>query len=182
MPISFDLQITAAHIVRLYFWHHIQKEIPELWAPIKTSIGSQPPIITAQEQPELQASERPYMVYVYDTFATTDVWQIQTENVMFVIYTQSPRTITATTKLASRIFNKFDVTAQEINAWMQSPDGLIKYVPNVEKKQEILAQYKDFRFKTVRVAGITGAEPSREEGGRMNAAITIETVFTERKA
>ena len=178
MPVSYDYQITAAHIVRLYFWDHIQKQLGGLWA----EFNGQPPIIPAQEQPELQASERPYMVYVYDTFATTDVWQIQTENVMFIIYTQSPRTITATTKLASRLFNKFDVTAQEINAWIQSPDGIIKYVPDGKDKQEILEQYRDFRFKTVRVAGITGAEPSREEGGRMNAAITIEAVFTERKA
>ena len=174
MPVLYDYQITAAHIVRLYFWDHIQKQLGGLWA----DFNGQPPIIPAQEQPELQASERPYMVYVYDTFATTDVWQIQTENVMFVIYTQSPRTITMTTKLASRIFNKFDVTAQEINAWMRAPDGLAAQVSD----PKILEQYRDFRFKTVRVAGITGVEPSREEGGRMNAAITIEAVFTERKA
>lgn len=175
MALKHSLSVSASHIVRLYLWDMMQDYMPDTWGMIDTGTGRKIPILPVQEQPEQQTSNRPYIVYTYDVLPTSDVWQYQTESMYLVIFSQSSAVISSTTKLMTRLFNKYDVTAREINKWVQGPE-IEKYF---EGAKEWLDEYRNYRFKTVRVAGVAGQQPTPQEAGRVDSAITLELTYVE---
>lgn len=180
--LNYSLTVSATHILRLYLWDKLKTYMGDSWKPIPTGGGkiSAIPIIPVQEQPEVQTSENPYIVYAYDVAVTTDLWQLQNETSMFTIYSQSPATIASTTRLMQRLFNKWDESAQDVNRWIRSEDGLGKFSIGDSEYDQWIDEVKNFKFRFIRVAGVLGTDPATQEAGRLNSSITIESSFIER--
>lgn len=186
---SYSLTAAASHVVNLYFWDMLAEHMPDTWKKIQVpnedgTTRRVIPIIPTQEQPEAQVSERPYIVYMYDIVSTSDLWQLQGETLVWRIFSQSPATIAATTKLATRLFNRFEETAYDINAWLHSETGFGKYYDESLDQygyNDWMDDYRNFQFKTVSIAGVSGTQPSDSEGNRVDALVTIDLKFIEFK-
>ena len=185
MVYKHSLTVSATHIIRLYLWDMMQRFMSDTWVKIDTGQGLKIPIIPVQEQPEAQTSDRPYIVYTYDMLSTGDLFQHQIEQAMFSIYSQSSAVVSATTKLMVRLFNKYDITAREINQWLHTEAGV--YGKSLEQQKTGNPDYdtwidelRNFKFTTVNVAGVAGQQPSPGEAGRLDSLITIELNFVER--
>lgn len=181
MTINHSLTMAASHIVRIYLWDKLTEHMPDTWSLSAGQNFSDMPIIPAQEQPEEQTSEKPYIVYIYDYMATSDLWQYQRESMSLRIFSQSPATIAATTKLCVRLFNKHDETAMDINEWLHSDDGLAKFAFGDSRYDQWIDEAKNFSFRTVTLSGTQGVQPAVGEGGRLDAIITIEIRYIERE-
>ena len=169
---NIDLKLSASGIVRLYLWDMLQTQLPDIWKPMA---GGGIPIIPAQDQPETQVSENPYIVYVTDTMPTTDLFSLQTETMHLRIFSQSAGTLNRTVRLLSRLMNKWDVTARDLNRWTQHPDGRRKF------PAEWLDEVDNFQFKNIRLVSGVGIEPSGGEGKRMDTSVSLSITFIERE-
>lgn len=167
-----DLKLSASGIVRLYLWDQLLAQLPEIWGGQLEGGGI--PIIPAQDQPETQVSDSPYIVYVADTLPTNDLFSYQREAMHFRVFSQSTGTINSTMRLFGRLMNKWDITARDLNRWVRHPDGLKKYLP-----AEWMDEARNFQFKTIRVVSAVGIEPSGGEGKRVDASMSLEVGFIE---
>jgi hypothetical protein len=163
----------------------------DIWQPLPRTGVAGIPIIPAQEQPEVQSSENPYMVYIYDTNATSELYQMQSETLSLRMFSQSPSTIAATGKLCTKLFNRYDDSAFDINMWivrgLTGPGGT-DYLPH-ESFEAFSAAYginsmwldevRNYRIKYTTISGIQGAQPAESEGGRVDSIVSIEINFIE---
>lgn len=177
--VNHSLTVSGSHIVRLYLWDKLQESMGEVWRPIGNNNAI--PIIPAQEQPEFQTSEQPYMVYAYSHDMTTDLWQLQEESMAITMYSQSPARVAATGKLIKRIFNKWDESAQDVNAWIRSSDGLGKYKTGQSEYDQWIDEVENFNFKFIRLLGITGPQPAEGEGSRVDSTVSINMSYIEKE-
>lgn len=163
----------------------MQEFMGDTWKKVDTEHGLKIPILPVQEQPEVQTSDKPYLIYTYDVLSTGDLYQHQIENAIFSIYSQSSAVVSATTKLMTRLFNKYDDTARDINRWLHTTQGahnrsLQAYVTGNPDDDMWIDELRNFRFTTVNVAGVAGQQPAPGEGGRVDSLITIELNYTEK--
>src|SRR5690606_9077641 len=75
---------TAVHVLRAYFQDRLKHHLPEYWG------GKNPPIIPAQQQPEVVEGDTPFLVYIGSFGPTSDLFQYQTEVFNCSIYSTSP--------------------------------------------------------------------------------------------
>lgn len=176
---SHSLTLTASHVIRLYLWDKLRKYMGDTWKPIQPNGSQGIPIIPAQDQPETQTTNSPYMVYVYDTHPASDVFVMQHESLSLRVFSQSPATLAATTKLCYRLFSRWDITAREINDWLVAPDGLAQYAVGNEQYDQWLDEARAIKFLTVQFMRGQGTQPADDEGGRVDAIITIDMDFVE---
>lgn len=157
---------TAVHVLRAYFQDRLKHHLPEYWG------GKNPPIIPAQQQPEVVEGDTPFLVYIGSFGPTSDLFQYQTEVFNCSIYSTSPAKIAAITKLAINLFNRYDISAERINNWIGRQPDVVQGAPN---------PFKQFEFKTVYLTGAVGAQPATSEAGRNDGEIevTIEYVDVE---
>lgn len=175
-----SLTMAASHVVRLYLWDMLTEHMRYQWKP--GGEHGDIPIIPTQEQPEEQASGKPYIVYTYDYNMTTGLWQLQNETIYLRVISQSAATIAATTKLIMRVFNRMDESAVDINEWIRSPEGLGKYeIPGADNAEYNvwMDEARNFQFKFTRISGVTGMQPAASEGGRSDSIISIELHYVE---
>lgn len=182
--VNHSLTVAASHVVRLYLWDMMREHMGDIWKPIGTN--KIVPIVAAQEQPELQSSENPYIVYAYDYGITDDLWQLQNETMALTVFTQSPGRLAATTKLCMRLFNRRDESARDINAWMRrNPDSerpsLEKYRTGKPQYDDWLDEFRNFKFLTMR-SYATGVQPAPGEGRRVDGTIMVEMTYVERNS
>lgn len=181
--VDHSLTVAASHVARLYLWDMMRKYMGDIWYPIKGRGDAETiPIVAAQEQPELQASENPYIVYAYDILATTDLWQIQQESMALTIFTQSPARLSATSKLCVRLFNRRDESARDINRWLRNAEGLLKYETGDSQYDKWIDEFQNFRFLTTSVPNVQSVQPARGEAGRVDGTVTIDLKYVERNA
>lgn len=174
------LKDTGSHVVRLYLWEQLKRYMPDKWKHIERELPDGTkintiPIIPAQEQPEVQDSGRPYIVYIYDVHSTGDLYQLERESISLVVYSQDAGLISSTTKLITKLLNKYDDSARDINHWIKSPMGIQQAYGDHDWVREM----RRYSFKEIHVSGSVGAQPAPGEGGRMDSIITVELVYTE---
>lgn len=191
MTLNHSLTMTASHIVRYYLWANLQAYMADTWKPLERTGVAAIPILPAQEQPEAQTSGNPYMIYIYDTNGTSDFFHLQSETLSIRMFSQSPVTIAATGKLCTKLFNRYDDSAYDINMWivrgLERSDGT-PYLPH-ESFASFAAAYnirpmwldevQNYRIKYTTVSGIQGAQPAESEFGRVDSIVSIDIHFVE---
>lgn len=176
---NYDLKLSASLIVRLYLWDQLQVQLPDIWKPLE---GGGIPIIPAQDQPETQVSSNPYIVYVADVLPTTDLFSYQRESMHLRIFSADPGVLNSTVRLISRLMNKWDITARDLNRWVRHDDGFGKYVAaDYDDYNPWVEEAVNFQFKTIRVVSGVGIEPSGGEGKRMDTSMSLEIGFIEKQ-
>lgn len=153
-----DWELAGVHGLRKYVWHLLETELG--W---KTSdYGGLTPIITPEQEPELMAFSKPFLVYTYARANTSNLYALETEIAAFTVYATSDRDIVKVVNLLGAKLNKRDETAQELNDFVDSLDG----------------RYNEFDYKTIRVVGAQGAQPVDQEGGRKDGYISVSLTYT----
>jgi len=154
-----DYLHTAGNVLALYLWHKAKDELG--WSA--DNYGGLIPVVPVQQQPELNSSTGPFVVFGQAFDAISPMHQLQTETVAFTIYSQNIDDINNLTNLMVFNLKGFDEAAAKVNNWIAtlSPTHWAK----------------DFDFKIVRVAGASGPQPSLQEGGRHDGNIVLKATY-----
>lgn len=144
-----DLRIHPGNLVRLFAWEVL--EANGLMKPL----GGRLPIVPLSEEPELKDYSDPYIVYGYAVDASRDLYAHQSGVVSFVVYSNTVSEVNSITNLLNEVFKRGDETARAVNNF------------TTEKG------YIGIRFTTFYVGAIDNPEPRTQEGGRINAAVSI---------
>lgn len=180
------LAISASHVVRLYLWDMLSTRLGHIW-DVDDHHDVKPldiPIIPAQDQPDTQTSERPYIVYDYSYTTSGDPYQIENESLTLRVFSQSTSTLAMTTKLCIRLFGQFDKSAADINRWINDTTpgkGLQKYMAEDGRYNTWIEEVRNFKFLSVSVPGTQGAEPAAQEAGRLDTLIFLDIKYVERE-
>lgn len=158
--------VEAAHVINAYFWDKLRVELEDDWELIP-HLGV--PIIPAQQQPEATESGKNYMTYIYSDHATRDLYIYESQDVSWVIFSPSSRTIRRTIALARDLFGKWDESAQEVNEWMRDFD-----FPSAAEEF-----YKRYVFKSITITGTTSSQPATDEGGTKDGLISVNYQFVQ---
>lgn len=171
-----SLTMAASHIINAYLWEMLTEHLGGMWRKIERGGTTVVPILPAQEQPEVQDTDLPYMVYVYDYGNTGGLFQYQNETLTLRLFSSSASVIAATTKLCMRLFNKYDESAFDVNTWLMSRD---EHRTGDARRDKWIDEMQNFQFKTIHVSGTQGVQPTTNEDGRMDSIITIELEYIE---
>lgn len=154
-----DYTITAANVLGLYLWDKLQTELE--WS--EDDYGGIVPVVPVQQQPELNATTKPFVVFGTAFDAISPMWQLQSETVGFTVFSQKVSDINKVTNLIVFDLKGFDEAAAKINAFVDTLDPA--------------HPAKEFDFKTVRLVGASGAQPSMQEGGRHDGSIALKVTY-----
>lgn len=158
--------LMATHGLRQYIWSLLQSELG--WSlsnyhdPVKNV--DYVPIVAAEQQPEMNQFEAPYLVYAYSKKMSGNLHVIEGEVAAFVVYAKTTTEINQVLNLLAAKFDRRDESAQNLNKWLKT-SGLDQ-------------QYKNFDYKTMWVSGFQGPQPALETGGRRDGSITINITYT----
>lgn len=154
-------EVTAGHILAGYVWSRIQTEI--LWTA--DDYGGLVPIVPVQQQPELNSATGPFIVFASAIDYYSPLWIINHETVSFTIFSEGTRDINEVTNIIVSKFKKFDESAKAVNDYIATLGAAYN-------------EYKNFDFKTIRVTGASGAQPSLQEGGRQDGNVVVKCSYT----
>ena len=159
MATKWDL--AGAHALRRYIWQLLQDELG--WST--DNYGGLNPIITPQQEPELNEFNAPYIVYVFSKRPAGSLWLMEKEDMSISIFSVSDTEINQVVNLLSTKLAKHDEAAQDVNAFIRGtmPAGSF---------------YKNFDFKSIVVTGAQGSNASVTEGGRKDGYVTLSYTYT----
>lgn len=164
-----DWDLSAVHGLRQYMWSLLQTELGWLPADYEVTKDGQQvrlvPIVTPEQQPELNDLDEPYIVYAFSKKQSSNLYVLDGEIATFTIYSRQEVDIRRVLNLFDAKFDKRDDSAREINNWIKAQSGLDD-------------RYKDFDYKTLWVSGAQGPQPVTEEGGRRDGLININITYT----
>ena len=155
-----DYTISGIHPIRRVVWALLQAELG--WS--SSNYGGAVPIVTPQEQPELNHGESPYVIYNYSTQAAGVNHLLKEEQATFVIHGPDDKQLRAALNLFDSYFSSYDESAAYVNWWIQDHGS---------------DNYKRFNFKWIRVVSAIGAGPTEQEAGSQDAVVTIRYQYTE---
>ena len=164
-----DWDLSAVHGLRRYMWQALQDELE--WEPANYSIVRDGqtvqvvPIVTPEQQPELNDLYWPYIVYSYAKKQSGDLFVLEGEIVSFTIYSTRQIDINRALNLFDAKLDKRDESARELNDYIRAN-------PDLDDR------YKAFDYKTLWVSGMQGPQPITEEGGRRDGLINVNITYT----
>ena len=148
------------------------------WAPVSytNSMGetvSATPIIPSQQQPELLATGKSFLVYGSAIEPVGKVWGLVNESVVYTVWSTSAREANATANLIRDLFQITDETAENVNTWLELEGGYNKATGAWTRDRHIA-------FTAIRAGFIEKAEPSTQEDGWVSAMVTVETQYQKK--
>ena len=153
--------LAATHGLRKYIWQLLQTELG--WNA--SNYGGLTPLVTPEQQPELNAFNAPYIVYSFGKSPNGSLWQIEREIAVFTIFSASAAEINQVVNLLTTKLNKMDESARDVNDYLSASLDLDPF-------------YRKFDFKTVSVMGAQGPQAVTTEGGRRDGYITVAIEYT----
>jgi hypothetical protein len=154
-----DYTLNGVHPLRRVIWALLKSELG--WN--ESNYGGAVPVVTPQQQPELNAGNHPYVVYNYTQQPGDQQYWLKEEQATFVIYSGDEEDIRKAINVLNRYLSMYDESANYVNWWVQD-NGT--------------ASHKRFTYKWIRVVNSIGAGPAEEEGGRQDGVITLRYQFT----
>lgn len=157
-----DYGYTAGHAIAAYVWNLVKNELG--WS--ESNYGGLVPVVPVQQQPELNSASGPFIVFGSAIDPVSTMWLIDSETVALTIYSQKISDINKVTGLVVDKLKRYDESAQIVNDFI--------YTLNSGHPA------KAFDFKTIRVVGASGPQPSLQvEGGRHDGNIIIKAQYTK---
>lgn len=162
---TMNYDASGIHPVRGMLWKLLQTEFG--WK--KEDYGGLIPVLTPQQQPEMNEIAKPYLVYNYSHQMSDVDYYINEEQATFLIYSGTADSgeddIRRVINLMREAFKGMDDSARMLNDWIaNSPDSN--------------AEFKKFDFKWIRIVSTIGAGPAQEEGGKQSGMVTIRYRYT----
>ena len=154
-----DYLYTAGNVLALYLWNKAKTELG--WS--ENNYGGLVPVVPVQQQPELNSSTGPFVVFGQAFDAISPLHLLQTETVAFTVFSQNISDINKLTNLIVFNLKGFDEAATKVNNFV-STLGPSHWA-------------REFDFKTIRVAGASGPQPSLQEGGRHDGNIVLKATY-----
>lgn len=155
-----NYQYTAGHAVAAYIWHRIKEEFA--WS--EDDYDGLIPMVPVQQQPELNSQSGPFIVFGSAFDPISPMWLINSETVAFTVFSRDESDINKVTQLVVDDLKRFDEAAAKINTFI---DSLAPSHPA-----------KDIDFKSVRISGASGPQPSIQEQGRKDGNIIVKAQYT----
>jgi hypothetical protein len=155
-----DYKISGVHPIRRVIWSLLKNELGWDAANYNGAV----PVVTPQEQPELNYGEYPYVIYNYSFQPSGVNHLIKEEQATFVIHGPKDSEIRAALNLIDSYFSSYDDSANYVNWWIEDHGS---------------DNYKRFNFKWIRVVTGSGAGPTEQEAGSQDAYITLRYQYTE---
>lgn len=152
--------LAGVHGLRQYIWYLLQEELE--WTA--ENYGGLVPIVTPEQQPEMTAFNKPFIVYAYSKKMGSNNYFLESEVASFTIFSQSEKDIRQVLNLLDTKFDKRDEAAYELNEFIS--------------QSSLDVQYKYFDYKTIWVSAFQGPAPESEEGGRRDGVININVTYT----
>ena len=154
-----DYTLNGVHPLRRLMWALLKSELG--WT--EANYNGAVPIVTPQQQPELNAGNFPYIVYNYTQQEISQQYWLKEEQATFVIYSGDEEDIRKAMNMLVTFFSAQDVSANYLNWWVADHGS---------------AAHQKFNYKWIRVASAIGAGPTEEEGGREDGIITLRYQYT----
>lgn len=162
-----DYTLSGVHPIRRVLWALLKQELGWQESDYSLKDGSVRgliPIITPQQQPELNATGKPYIVYNYAQQPSSVQYWMKEEQATFIVYGITEEQVRRVLNLADQYFSMYDVSADYLNWWIQDHGT---------------AAHKKLHFKWIRVASTIGAGPSEEEAGRQDGVFSLRYTYTD---
>lgn len=160
MVVNKKWDLTGVHGVNKYLWSKLQSELE--WNA--SNYGGLIPIVPAGQQPELNNTSAPYIVYNYSHQSSGDAdFYIQEEQIAYAVYSSEEVDVRRAINLIVEYFRREDESAQALNDWI-SANG------SVENKR--------FDYKHTKVISSYGAQPPISEGGRQDGSVIMRIRYT----
>lgn len=166
-------RVHPVHAINRYLWSRIEAEDilkKDDYKEAGKTVGMIP-IVPVKESPELiriidsqpGITSRPYIVYAFSRINTGQMWFVKSHQIAYSVRSADDNKMGQLVNLFEREFEKYDESARNVNAFMQSaPVSLKKY-----------------NFKHISLSQISGPMPAESENGEDEALITITAAFTE---
>ncbi len=171
----YENELFAVHGLNQYLWSELSRLYcmkPDWYiSAIGNKAFSWIPIMPTQQVGEFTQStdvdkyKAPFIVYNWRTETIPQNWFIQSDQIVYVIYSQNPQHIRDVTKTIVDLCKKWDESAAALNKYLAM-------LPNYFKFQQ-------YHYKNISVVSAPGPDPSDEEGGRMESVITIRVTYTD---
>ena len=146
------LTTSAVNLINLYAWAVLQKN-----TDMDTGdYGGKIPIIPGGQDPDLNAFNKPFIVYGAAEDASSDNGTVRSGTVVYAIYSDSVSEINKIQNILVTTFEQRDVAARRINAWTSKNSAFI-----------------GIRFTSVNIAFAESAGPADQEGGREVGTLTL---------
>ncbi len=146
------LTTSAVNLLNLYAWEVLKKN-----TDMDTGdYGGKIPIIPGGQDPDLNAFDKPFIVYGAAEDASSDNGTIRSGTLVYAIYSDSVGDINKIQNILVTAFEERDVSARRINTWTSKNSALI-----------------GVRFTTTNVAFSEAAGPADQEGGREVGTLTL---------
>lgn len=120
------------------------------------------PITTSSQQPELNDTGKPYIVYTYTIQGVGHGAQVSRDTVAYSVYGNNEE-VRKIVNLVSAYLDRYDVTAADINAFVSANGS---------------DNNKQFDYKSIELISATGAGEPKEEGGPVDALIIFSIQYT----
>lgn len=170
-----DYELSAVHGVNRYLWEKIKTE--KVWDLGTTPAASRyannwTPIIPTQQLPEFNAmidagdnaGGVPFIIYNWTTVPGTGTqWWLETDNIVYLVYSQSEAEIRKVSNLMKDIFKKQDQAGQAVTDYVKTLGS---------------AKLNVFDYKNINITSSGGPLPMENEGGRLEAVATIRVTYT----
>lgn len=155
---TINADVAPVYILRKFAWEALKANTDM----VESDYGGITPIVPLSEEPELQDTTKPYLVYGYATDSSRDLWAHKSGSMTFAIYDQNFRRLTRIVNVLEATFERLDDTANEIN----------KFTTRMAEADSNDA-FIGIRFTTIRIGFVEGGTPEIEEGGRQSALFNI---------
>lgn len=156
-----DFRVAGANIIRGVVWDILRADLN--WSTLDNGLV---PIVTPDQQPELNQQNSPYIVYTYSGQASADTsYWIDEEQATFTVYSQNEEDVRKVINLFRDNFKAYDESARMVNDWITFATASSN-------------EFRKFDFKWIRLVATMGADPVTEEGGRTSGTATIRYRYT----
>lgn len=142
----------APYLLRFYAWQLLKANTDM----DESDYAGKNPIIPANEEPDFQQFNHPYIVYGYAESPTTQLYARQTGNMAFMVYSTDDREINTIIQVIAQAFQRGDESATDVNEFTST-----------------IPEFLGIRFGTISVAFVSSIEPPTEEGGRLGGMVNI---------
>lgn len=132
------------------------------------------PIIPSQQQPEFLSAGKTFLVYGSAIQPQNNVWGLNSEYVVYTIWSPSAREANATANFIHDLFENRDTAADNVNSWLEVEGGYDPQTGTLAGRDRYIS------FAAIRSGLIEKAEPAEEENGWVAAGVTIEIMYTKK--
>lgn len=162
---DYDYNVSSVHGIRAFLWAALAAN----GVVDKTKYKGLIPIVSVQETGELikeieTLGNPAYMIYNWTTEDSGDDWWLETDQIVFLIYSPDRNEIRRIVNFMNNVFRRRDQSADAVNKYIDSKNS---------------PQLSHFDYKSISVQTSGAPLPVEAEGGRSEAMVSLLVTYTQ---